>query len=58
MADALVQTFQAYPHWATSQRQNRELRRALYRGLFQHGLHEGVTEVVNQIMEVLAKRHE
>jgi len=57
IADELVQTFIAYPHWATSQRQQRELRRALYKVLIRRGLRERVTEVVNQMLDILVKRH-
>ncbi len=58
VADALVRTFAAYPHWATSQRQQRELRLALYKVLREHGIREGLPEVVQSLMEVLVKRHE
>jgi len=57
VAAALVQTFQTYPHWATSQRQQRELRRALYKVLLRQGISEGVSALVNEILNVLAKRH-
>lgn len=57
VATDLVQTFQAYPHWATSQRQQRELRRALYKVLLRQGINEQVLALVNEILDVLAKRH-
>ncbi|HFC08358.1 MAG TPA: type I restriction endonuclease subunit R [Chloroflexi bacterium] len=57
VATDLVQTFQAYPHWATSQRQQRELRRALYKVLLRQGINKQVSALVNEILDVLAKRH-
>ena len=58
VADDLVQTFAAHPYWATSERQQRELRRALYKVLVQHGLRTRLTETVGRLMEVLIRRHE
>ena len=58
IASDLVQTFANYPYWATNERQQRELRRALYRVLVQHGLTENLSETVGRLMEVLVKRHE
>jgi len=47
IADELVQTFSTYPYRATSQRQQRELHRTLYRVLVQCGLCQRLAEVVN-----------
>ncbi len=58
VAGDLIQTFAEHPYWATSERQQRELRRALYKVLVQHGLRENLAETVGRLMEVLVKRHE
>lgn len=57
VADDLVQTFAAYPYWATSRRQQRELRSALYKVLIRRGLRKKVADVVNHLLDILMKRH-
>ena len=58
VSEDLVHTFQEYPHWATSERQQRELRLALYRVLRQHGIQDNLSSLVNSVMEILVRRHE
>ena len=58
IARDLVSTFREYPHWATSSRQGRELRLSLYKVLRAHGIKEGLSERVKQIMGILRRRHE
>jgi len=58
VSDDLVRTFTAYPHWATSQRQQRELRLALYKVLRAHGIQENLSDLVQSLIDVLVRRHE
>jgi len=58
VSDDLVRTFAAYPHWATSRRQQRELRMALYKVLRTHGIRKPQPNLVQSLMEVLVRRHE
>ncbi len=58
VSNDLMRTFAAYPHWATSQRQQRELRLALYKVLRAHGIREKLPEIVQSLMDVLVRRHE
>jgi len=54
VAKAIENAFQEYPHWQVSERQEQDVRRALYKSLIDAGV-EAVVEVASKLMRLLRR---
>jgi type I restriction enzyme R subunit len=53
-AQAVEAAFQQYPHWQTSEHQEQDVRRSLYKALIDAGI-EAVVEVATKLMKLLRR---
>jgi type I restriction enzyme R subunit len=53
-AQAVEAAFQQYPHWQTSEHQEQDVRRSIYKALIDAGI-EGVVEVATKLMKLLRR---
>ena len=54
MAKEAETAFTQYPHWQTSERQEKDVRRSLYKSLIDSGI-EAVVDVATQLMKLLRR---
>lgn len=57
VAEKLVDIFEKYPYWASTQRQQRELRVNLYKVLREHEVQGNLSQIVHELMGVLLGHH-
>jgi type I restriction enzyme R subunit len=55
IAHTAQQAFNSYPHWKTSEAQDREVRKALLKALLDAGVTENVTELTGWLLDVLRR---
>jgi type I restriction enzyme R subunit len=53
-AQAVEAAFQQYPHWQTSEHQEQDVRRSIYKALIDVGI-ETVVEVATKLMKLLRR---
>lgn len=55
VARRVEQAFQEYPHWQVSERQEQDVRRAMYKALIGAGIVEAVVDIANKLMKLLRR---
>ncbi len=54
VAEQASEAFRRYPHWQTSERQEQDVRRLLYKALIDGGV-EAVTDLAEKLMKLLRR---
>lgn len=55
IAEQAQAAFEQYPHWRTSERQEQDVRRSLYKSLIDRGVKEALTDIADRIIKLLRR---